>query len=54
MEILTQSNNQLKFETETFFDRASREKYFEKLEVAFKNLSIFDRHKKDHLVLVEK
>ena len=54
MEILTQSNNQLKFETETFLDRASRENYFEKLEVALRNLSIIDRHKKDQIVLVEK
>lgn len=53
MEILTQSNNQLKFETETAFDKATRENYFEMLEVAINNLSIIDRSKDDQIVLVK-
>jgi len=53
MEILTQSNNQLKFETETAFDEATRENYFDMLEVAIRNLSIIDRDKDDQIVLVK-
>ena len=53
MEILTQSNNQLKFETETAFDEATRENYFDMLEVAIRNLSIIDRSKDDQIVLVQ-
>ncbi len=46
MEIITQPNNQFKLESETFFDRRSRENYFAMLEVALKNLSYVDRKKK--------
>ena len=46
MEIITQPNNQFKFESETFFDRRSRENYFAMLEVALKNLSYDDRKRK--------
>ncbi|MCK5702903.1 MAG: hypothetical protein KAI29_17190 [Cyclobacteriaceae bacterium] len=53
MEIITQPNNQVKFETETSFDRRSRENYFEMLEVALLNLSMVDRKKEDQLVLVQ-
>ncbi len=53
MEILTQPNNQTKFECEISFDRNSRENYFEKRKVALKNLSIVDGQRKDHDVLVQ-
>jgi len=43
MEILTQPNSQVKFKSEVFFDRRSRESYFEMLKIALKNLSLFDR-----------
>ena len=46
MEIINQPNNQFKLESETFFDRRSRENYFAMLEVALKNLSYVDRKKK--------
>ena len=42
MDILTLPNNQMKLESETFFDKRSRENYFAMLEVAFENLSLFD------------
>lgn len=45
MEILTQPNNQVKLESESFFDRRSRDSYFAMLEVALRNLSLFDRRK---------
>lgn len=54
MEILTQPNNQVKVESETSFDRESRESYFEMLEVALRNLSIIDRKKEDPIVMVQK
>jgi len=53
MEIITQPNDQVKFEPETSFDRRSRENYFEKLEVALSNLSMVDRKNEDQLVLVQ-
>ncbi|MCG8309897.1 MAG: hypothetical protein MI975_21045 [Cytophagales bacterium] len=43
MEILTQPNNHLKFESETFFDKRSRESYFAMMKVALKNLSLVDQ-----------
>ena len=43
MEILTQPNSQVKFNSEAFFDRRSRESYFAMLKIALKNLSLFDR-----------
>lgn len=52
MEILTQPNNQTK--SESSFDRASRESYFEMHEVAFRNLSMVDPKKEDQVVLVYK
>lgn len=42
MEILSQPNYQTKLESETFFDKRSRESYFEMLEVALKNLSLVE------------
>ena len=51
MEILTQSNNQVRFETA--FDKAARENYFKMLEVAIRNLSIIDLKKEDQRVLVQ-
>ena len=53
MEILTQPNNQTRFECETPFDRNSRENYFEKLKVALKNLSIVDDQRKGHSFLAK-
>ncbi|MCK5281333.1 MAG: hypothetical protein KAI29_17570 [Cyclobacteriaceae bacterium] len=53
MEILTRPNNQAAFESETSFDRESRENYFENLEVALWNLSIVDRKREDQKVLVQ-
>ena len=43
MDILTQPNGHLRLESETFFDKRSRENYFAKMKVALKNLSIVDR-----------
>lgn len=45
MDILTQPINQVKLESEIFFDSRSRENYFAMLEVALKNLSHFDQKK---------
>ena len=53
MEILTRPNNQAAFESETSFDRESRENYFENLEVALWNLSIVDRKREDQKVLIQ-
>lgn len=54
MEILTQPNNQTKFERETSFERKSRKSYFEMFEVALWNLSIVDRKKEEQNVLIQK
>ena len=53
MEILTQPNNQTKFVTEISFDSKSRENYFEMLEVALRNLSVFDTKKRAQKILVQ-
>jgi len=53
MEVLTQPNNQTKFEREISFDSKSRENYFEMLEVALRNLSVFDTKKRDQKILVK-
>ena len=53
MEVLTQPNNQTKFESEISFDSKSRENYFEMLEVALRNLSVFDTKKRVQKILVQ-
>ena len=40
MEIFTQPDNQIKYASESSFDKKSRESYFEMLKVALENLSI--------------
>jgi len=44
MEIISQSNNQLKKASAKKFDKKSRENYFEMLKVALENLSIVYDH----------
>lgn len=46
MEILTQPNNQVKLDSETFFDSRSRESYFAMMKVALNNLILFDGKKR--------
>jgi hypothetical protein len=53
MEVLTQPNNQTKFKREISFDSKSRENYFEMLEVALRNLSVFDTKKRVQKILVQ-
>jgi hypothetical protein len=47
MEIISQSNNQLKSASTKKFDKKSRENYFEMLKVALENLSIVYDHERD-------
>ena len=42
MEILTQPNNHVRLESETFFDKRSRDSYFAMMEIALKNLALVD------------
>ena len=53
MEVSTQPNNQTKFVPEISFDSKSRENYFEMLEVALRNLSVFDTKKRVQKILVQ-
>lgn len=52
MEVITQSDYQLKNESISSFDSKARESYFEMLEVALRNLSIVDQKKQRRKVLV--
>ena len=40
MEIYTQPDNQIKYSSDSSFDKKARESYFEMLKVALENLSI--------------
>lgn len=52
MEVITQSDYQLKNKSITGFDSKARESYFEMLEVALRNLSIVDQKKQRRKILV--
>jgi len=54
MDILTQPNHHNKLESETFFDKRSRESYFAMLEVALRNLSIVDRNNRIQKLFIQK
>ena len=53
MEMLIHPNNHVKLESEIFFDRKSRDNYFEMLEVALMNLSKVDWKKESQKLLVQ-
>lgn len=54
MEILTQPDNQLKYNSKSLFDRKSRENYFEMLKVALDNLSIVYERETERKALIRK